>query len=262
MSGEGGERFLDRWSRLKRGPAGAPAPPPTAEPVSAAVGPPEHAGPRTVAEHAVVEGTTNDRAIAVGDAAGGGPPLPSVDDLTPDSDLSAFFRKGVPQELQRLAMRRMWTLDPGIRDFVEMAENQYDFNLPGGVPGFGELSPGTDLGQLLAQAVGSGPAAKPAAEPGSAADGAPAAAIASVDTRDGGGAIVPDDTSGEALPMATDRPTSPELGSGAVEPVRAGAGEEALATAGGVAGGPSADGDGAPADGLPPRRRHGGALPL
>ncbi len=262
MSREGGERFLDRWSRLKRDPAGEQAPPPTAEPENAAAAPPGLAGARTEAGHAVADGTTDDRAIAAGDADGGGPPLPSVDDLTPDSDLSAFFRKGVPQELQRLAMRRMWTLDPGIRDFIEMAENQYDFNLPGGVPGFGELSPGTDLGQLLAQAIGSGPAATPAAEPGSAAEGAPAAAIASVDTRDAGGAIAQDDT-GEAPPMTPDRPTPPEVGSsGAVEPVLAGAGEGSLATAGRVAGGPSADGDGAPADGLPTRRRHGGALPL
>lgn len=81
-------------------------------------------------------------------------PLPSIDDLTADGDLTAFLEKRVPEELRRLAMRRMWALDPQIRDFIEMAENQYDWNVPGGVPGFGDLAPGTDMDALLAQATG------------------------------------------------------------------------------------------------------------
>ena len=80
--------------------------------------------------------------------------LPKVEDLTATSDITAFLRKGVPEELKRLALRRVWTLDPQIRDFIEVAENQYDWNAADGVPGFGALPEGTDLQALLAQATG------------------------------------------------------------------------------------------------------------
>ena len=80
--------------------------------------------------------------------------LPKVEDLTAQSDITAFLRKGVPEELKRLALRRVWALDPQIRDFIEVAENQYDWNAVDGVPGFGALPEGTDLQALLAQATG------------------------------------------------------------------------------------------------------------
>ena len=82
--------------------------------------------------------------------------LPKIDDLTVDSDIAAFMQKGVPEALQQLALRRMWSLDPGIRDFVEVAENQWDFNAQGGVYGlFQELAPDTDMGVWMAQATSS-----------------------------------------------------------------------------------------------------------
>jgi hypothetical protein len=31
-------------------------------------------------------------------------------------------------------------VDPKIRDFIEVAENQWDFTTPGSIPGFGEVS--------------------------------------------------------------------------------------------------------------------------
>jgi hypothetical protein len=80
--------------------------------------------------------------------------LPNVDELTADSDITGFLQKGVPEALQKLALRRMWALDPSIRDFVEMAENQWDFNLPGGIPGlYQDLAEGTDVSVWLAQAT-------------------------------------------------------------------------------------------------------------
>ena len=57
-------------------------------------------------------------------------------------------------EIKRLALRRMWSLDPQIRDFIEVAENQYDWNAVDGVPGFGALPAGTDVQALVAQATG------------------------------------------------------------------------------------------------------------
>jgi hypothetical protein len=91
--------------------------------------------------------------------------LPKIEDLTATSDISVFLRKGVPDELKRLALRKAWTLDPAIRDFVEVAENQYNWNIPGGAPGYGPINEGTSIEALLAQATGRGPTtATPAVE--------------------------------------------------------------------------------------------------
>ena len=117
------EFFISRWSRQKRQAAtSAPAVDQPAEP-------------------AVTEAEPFDLAE-----------LPNIDDLTADSDIAAFLRKGVPEALQRMALRKMWALDPSIRDFVEVAENQWDFNAAGGVPGlFQELAADTDVSLWLTQ---------------------------------------------------------------------------------------------------------------
>jgi hypothetical protein len=65
--------------------------------------------------------------------------LPSLDSITAATDVTAFLRKGVPLELSRAALRRAWTADPAIRDFVGLAENAWDFNDPNAIPGFGPL---------------------------------------------------------------------------------------------------------------------------
>jgi hypothetical protein len=76
--------------------------------------------------------------------------LPSLDALTPETDLTPFLRSGVPTALRNAALRRMWSLDPGIRDFVsEAREYAYDWNTPGGVPGLGPLLPSDDVKAML-----------------------------------------------------------------------------------------------------------------
>jgi Protein of unknown function (DUF3306) len=72
--------------------------------------------------------------------------LPSIDTIAADTDIVAFLQSGVPAELTRAALRRAWTSDPAIRDFVGIAENQWDFNDPNAIPGFGSL--GTLRGQV------------------------------------------------------------------------------------------------------------------
>ena len=66
-------------------------------------------------------------------------PLPRLEDLTAESDLSAFLREGVPKALKSAAMRKMWSLDPAIRDYVGPSEYAWDFNQPGSMAGFGPL---------------------------------------------------------------------------------------------------------------------------
>ena len=65
--------------------------------------------------------------------------LPSLEQIAADTDIGAFLQSGVPAELTRAALRRTWASDPAIRDFIGIAENQWDFNDPDGIPGFGPL---------------------------------------------------------------------------------------------------------------------------
>jgi hypothetical protein len=65
--------------------------------------------------------------------------LPPIDSIDAATDITAFLRKGIPQELSRAALRRAWTAGPAIRDFVGLAENAWDFNDPTAMPGFGPL---------------------------------------------------------------------------------------------------------------------------
>ena len=71
--------------------------------------------------------------------------LPSLDDITAETNLTDFMRKEVPAVLRNAALRRAWALDPAIRDYVNPArEYAYDWNTPGGVPGNGPLEAGFD----------------------------------------------------------------------------------------------------------------------
>ena len=94
------------------------------------------------------------------------PPLESINALT---DVTAFLQKGVPAELARAALRRVWTADPAIRDFVGLAENAWDFTDPAAMPGFGPLEATDEVRQMIAQVVRQiGQAAQPASSEGAA----------------------------------------------------------------------------------------------
>jgi hypothetical protein len=54
--------------------------------------------------------------------------------------------------LTRAALRRAWSADPGIRDFIGLSENSWDFNAVGAVPGFGSLT-AEDARRLLARVM-------------------------------------------------------------------------------------------------------------
>jgi Protein of unknown function (DUF3306) len=67
--------------------------------------------------------------------------LPSIESLTSESDIRMFLQSGVPADLVRAALRHAWTADPTIRNFIGVAETQWDFNDPVAMPGFGPLEP-------------------------------------------------------------------------------------------------------------------------
>jgi hypothetical protein len=66
--------------------------------------------------------------------------LPPLDSIGPDTDIAAFLRRDVPPELTRAALRRAWTSDPAIKNFVGLVESGWDFNDPSAMPGFGPIS--------------------------------------------------------------------------------------------------------------------------
>jgi hypothetical protein len=96
--------------------------------------------------------------------------LPPIESIAVGSDIRPFLAAGVPADLTRAALRRAWSADPTIRDFIGLSENSWDFNAPGGVPGFGSL-PAEDARRLLARLIGETEAldpadpARPAADP-------------------------------------------------------------------------------------------------
>src|SRR5207237_801283 len=79
--------------------------------------------------------------------------LPPIDSITAVSDITAFLRAGVPVELTRAALRRVWTADPAIRNFVGLAENAWDFTDPNAMPGFGPLESTEEVRRMIAQVV-------------------------------------------------------------------------------------------------------------
>jgi hypothetical protein len=121
------DSFFARWSRRKQAVRTAENP-----------APPEEKPAETAAE---IEAETRDLPLpkAGPDDAVTPEPLPRLEDLTERSELTSFLRKGVPKALQNAALRKMWSLDPAIRDHIGLAEYAWDFNQPGTMAGFGPL---------------------------------------------------------------------------------------------------------------------------
>jgi hypothetical protein len=140
MSGEG-EGFLSRWSRRKRGAAEEERPP---EPETAPEQVPDAVARPPEPSACPLPG------VPEFDLAS----LPRVEDLTVASDLGPFLKPGVPAAIRAAALRRMWSLDPAIRDYIGPVEYQWDFNTPGGLPTGFASELGGDLKKLLAQAIG------------------------------------------------------------------------------------------------------------
>lgn len=86
--------------------------------------------------------------------------LPSIESITGETDIRAFLTPGVPAALRQAALRQAWSADPKIRDFIEMAENQWDFNAPGEILGFDFSAPTGDIKRMIADIYGKLPASE------------------------------------------------------------------------------------------------------
>jgi len=80
--------------------------------------------------------------------------LPSLGSIDARTDIKVFLEGSVPEELRLAALRRAWTADSTIRDFAGLQENDWDFNDPNGILGFGELGPEIDVEIMVAQILG------------------------------------------------------------------------------------------------------------
>jgi hypothetical protein len=137
---------LERWSRKKiegeRDPSGASA--------AEAKSPPGESGLSERSAESDIEAQAEAPPKTEFDPAS----LPSLESITAATDIRAFLAPGVPKELARAALRRAWSADPAIRDFVGLAENAWDFNDPTAMPGFSALPPDYDIKKVLAQMFG------------------------------------------------------------------------------------------------------------
>jgi hypothetical protein len=79
--------------------------------------------------------------------------LPPIESITSGTDIRLFMQSGVPAELMRAALRAAWVADPAIRDFVGIAESQWDFNDPTAMPGFGPMDAMDSVRSLAAHAA-------------------------------------------------------------------------------------------------------------
>ena len=61
--------------------------------------------------------------------------LPPIASISVGSDIRPYLSAGVPAELTRAALRRAWSLDLTIRDFIGLSENSWDFNAGGDASG-------------------------------------------------------------------------------------------------------------------------------
>jgi hypothetical protein len=145
------ENFFTRWSRRKRKAAEDVEATRSSGAVDAA---PEGAHPnedqREGGDAPRARGGASDRPESAPDLT----KLPPIETITAESDIRAFLAPGVPPELTRAALRRAWAADPKIRDFVGLADYDWDFNAPAAMTGFGSLEMTDELRQQIARMVG------------------------------------------------------------------------------------------------------------
>jgi hypothetical protein len=238
---DGAAGFLNRWARLKRAGGESVEGDAVAEDASA-----EETGKAGAEAGADVEPEVPAEPVPDPDLIAS---LPRIEDITADTDITAFLRSGVPRALRNAALRRAWAADPRIANYLDPARDYFwDWNapagVPGGIPGGGGTLGADAVAKMLRAVVGSAPDADPEGDaPGPAATADPtpdASAGPSADPMqgpEGRGAMTPqepatgvdDNRDPAAEPAISDR----AVGNGATQNEPQGA----------------------------PRPRHGGAMP-
>jgi len=201
------ENFLARWSRKKLDAAEEPAPP-AADPASAPPSP-DDAADKPAGETADVPAPASNAAKPAAPAFDPAS-LPSLDSIGAQTDIRGFLQPGVPAELARAALRRAWSSDPAIRDFKGLAENDWDFNDPNAMFGFGELGPDVDIKKMLAAVFGETPKEEIASLPAKSDAVNPELAALASETKTAGEIAAPDRA--DETPVADEVTTSAREG--------------------------------------------------
>jgi hypothetical protein len=98
------ESFLRRWARVKS----------------------EQAKPKLVPEREPRSGVP-EPAVEPEEQQAALEDLPPIDELTAESDFTPFLRAGVPEELKRQALRKLWRTDPVFANLDGLVEYGEDF---------------------------------------------------------------------------------------------------------------------------------------
>ena len=146
-------KFLSRWSQRKR--EAAEVADETKSPAAS-----EQGNEQGNENMRAAEAAPSDRPATPSDAPESPAPifdpasLPAIDSITANTDIRGFLAPGVPPDLTLAALRRAWAADPKIRNFVGLADYDWDFNAPGAMAGFGPLEMTDELRQMAAQIIG------------------------------------------------------------------------------------------------------------
>jgi Protein of unknown function (DUF3306) len=139
------EDFLSRWSRRKR----------EAETDDGRARAAEE--PQAKREPAVEEAKPAEPAASAESTLDLLKDLPPVESITAATDIRPFLAPGVPADIARAALRRAWAADPEIRNFVGLADYDWDFNAPGAMAGFDTLEMTEELRAAVLRLLGSSP---------------------------------------------------------------------------------------------------------
>ncbi len=174
------EGFLSRWSRRKRqtrrrrgGAAPVLAEPSAPEPEPRD----ERASPDPVRPQSptspppVATGPSPESRPAEG-AEEAPPDLPPIESLDKDSDFTVFLKDNVPEELRRLALRKLWRTDPVFANLDGL--NDYDENFRVLMRAIGRVATNYKVGRgFLEEDVGEAEAEDMPAEPATEAEQGP-----------------------------------------------------------------------------------------
>lgn len=144
---EDSANFVSRWSRLKAEARLKSAAAAGREPAKTAVEASEPAHSRQPEGETSHAGQAPEEEVPLAD-------LPRIEDIDAKTDLTPWLAKKVPAAWRAAALRKAWSADPAIAQFIGLSENAWDWNAPEGVPGFGPPGPLDNIGELLAQAMG------------------------------------------------------------------------------------------------------------
>jgi hypothetical protein len=107
--------------------------------------------------------------------------LPDIDSLTAESDFTVFMKKGVPQELRKQALRKLWRSNPVLANLDGLLEYGEDYTHIG--RGGTSVQTAYQVGRGFARKLEEIAGGEPAAAATEALEAGPAAACAGAETK-------------------------------------------------------------------------------